>query len=374
MGPHLVSDITKSDLRVKKGCILLYRIFDIAEEINIGRVEALLRNNRGPDRFNVPKFIDRALIMKRPPVSFALGTETINIQGRTLKADVLVKIRDFGVLSVIYQINIESSTSWFELIQMASDLEEGSEIDALALKHVKEITATIQDALKKPAELGAFEDYIIYFIEEFENGVVAKDLAQRPEVAPLLLAEDKVKISDLTRKSVIENMFQYSESDLAIIEWNSALVVEPGGGREVTDILEFAVTHLMEMRFYDELLDQKLAVLYNDIEKHRASIWSSRFDKTYQDASARYIEFSEFIERVENSLKVVGDFYLATVYRAATKKFRISDWQQNITRKMNILAQVSSLLQGELNVRRSHWMEIIIIILIGYEIVSAVWR
>jgi hypothetical protein len=38
---------------------------------------------------------------------------------------------------------------------------------------------------------------------------------------------------------------------------------------------------------------------------------------------------------------------------------------------MNLLAQVSSLMQGEVNIRRSHWMEITIIVLILFELVSA---
>lgn len=363
-------------IQVKKGSIFLYRIFDIAEEIQIQQVEAILHDHRGPDRFKVPKFIDRALIMKSPPVTFGLGEETILVNGQNIKVDVIAKLRDFGVLTLIYQINLTPNTTWPELVHLASILEEGSEIDHLAQQQAREISGTIHAAIKKPNEWGAFEDYIIYFIEEFSNPnpAVIKDLLQGPEVANLLLAEEKVNISEATRKAVTENVFQYGENDLVILEWNAALVVEPGGGREVLDILEFAVTHLMEMRYYDELLDRKLNILYDDIETRRASIWRSRFDKTYEEASARYIEFSEFIEKVENSLKVVGDFYLATVYRAATRKFRLSDWQQNVTRKMNILAQVSSLLQGELNVRRSHWLEVIVILLIAWEVFSALWR
>ena len=363
-----------SNIQIKKGSILIYRLFDVAEEINISKVDAILRDNRGPDRFKVPKYIDRAIVMKSPPVSFGMGSETIHIEGRTLTADVLVKIRDFGVLSIVYQIKIEPNTSWNELIQIASDLEEGSEIDTIAIQQAKEITKAIHEALKKPTEWDTFEDYIVYFIEEFENGITTNEFLQNADIPSLLLSEDKVKLSEVTKKIVTENVYQYSENDLTFIEWNSALVVEPGGGREVPDILEFAVTHLMEMRYYDDLLDTKLNQLYDDIEKRRSSIWSSNFDRTYKEASSRFIEFSEFIERVENSLKVVGDFYLATLYRAATRRFRLSDWQQNITRKMNLLAQVSNLLQGEVNNRRSFLMEMIIIILIAYEVAMAIWK
>jgi hypothetical protein len=41
---------------------------------------------------------------------------------------------------------------------------------------------------------------------------------------------------------------------------------------------------------------------------------------------------------------------------------------------MNLLAQVSQILQGEVNVNRGHWLEIIIIFLIAFELLSAVLK
>ncbi|MBC7420583.1 MAG: hypothetical protein H7328_07640 [Bdellovibrio sp.] len=361
-------------VKIKKGSILIYRIFDVAEEINIPRVEAILRDNRGPDQFKVPKYIDRAIEIKNPPVTFGLGQETLVIKGVEIQAEVFVKVRQFGVLSLIYQISIAPGTTWQQLVEFASLLEEGSEIDELALQQVKEVSTSIADTMTKPSLWSSFEDYIIYFFEEFEDGIDAKNLISHADIPALLLAEDQVKLSESTRKSLKEQYYQYSENDLALIEWNSAIVVEPNGSRDVPDILEFAVTQLMEMRFYDDLLDKKLKALSEDVQQKRSSIFTGKHERVYKEATARYIEFIEFIERVENSLKVVGDFYLATLYRASTNRFRLSDWQNNVTRKMNILAQVSNLLQGEINHRRSNVLEIIVIILISYEILMAVWK
>ncbi len=361
------------NVKIKKGTILIYRIFDIAEEINVSVAAASLKDIRGRESFNVPKFIDRGIVVKSPPVAFGLGKVPIQLPGgQRFEAEVLGKVRDYGVLSLIYQISIPEGTEWQTLVEQAADLEEGSEIDQIAIQQAKEVSQLIQGSLIKPTQTGIFEDYIIYFFEEFFDGVTGKNLTEKADVPALLLAEDDTEISAIARKIILENQYQYGANDLAFVEWNSALVVEPGGGREVPDILEFAVTHLLEMRYYDELLDQRLSSLYQDIENSKGRLLKGRFAQLYQEASSRYIEFSEFIEKVENSLKVVGDFYLATVYRAATKRFRLSDWQQNITRKMNLLAQVSSLLQGEVNMRRSHWLEITIILLIAFEIVSAI--
>jgi hypothetical protein len=363
-------------VKIKRGSILLYRIFDIAEEINIPLAQSTLQDLRGADSFNVPKFIDRGIVMKSRPVAFGLGEQKIHLKGKDCTATVLGKVRDYGVLSLIYEIKLDPGISWGELISFAADLEEGSEIDQIAQKQARDVAERLSPALKKqPNEWKIFEDYIIYALEEFEEGVSARDLPQRADVAALLLAEDNTKISHHTRTSILENLYQYGEDDLAYVEWNSALVVEPKGGREVPDILEFALIHLLEMRYYDDLLDKRLGSLYDDIERSKGrSSLRGQYAQIYQEASSRYIEFSEFIERVENSLKVVGDFYLATIYRAANRRFRLADWQQNITRKMSLLAQVSSLLQGELNMRRSHWLEIIIIVLIAFEIVSALLK
>lgn len=357
-------------VRIKRGSVLVYRVFDVAEEIDLTVAESLLQNSRGPDSFKVPKFIDRGLVLKSRPVTFGLGNIPLELECGTFQVNVITKIRDYGVLSLIYEIPIEDGTSWTDLLAIAADLEEGSEIDMVSKRQVKQVSERIAASLKKPTDWDAFEDYIIYFFQEFHDGVDAKSLLAKADVPALILAEDDAVIGAGTRERVLESVFQYAESDLAIIEWNSAVVVEPSGARELPDILEFAVTHLLEMRFYDDLLDRRLKILYDDIERSKGHRLRGRFNQLYQDASTRYIEFSEFIERVENSLKVVGDFYLAVVYRAALRRFRIADWQQNVTRKMNLLAQVSNLLQGEVNMRRSHWLEAIIIFLILFEIVS----
>jgi uncharacterized Rmd1/YagE family protein len=65
----------------------------------------------------------------------------------------------------------------------------------------------------------------------------------------------------------------------------------------------------------------------------------------------------------------VGDFYLATIFRMASKRFRFDDWQKSINEKLSNLAEVSKLLHSEVNESRNHMLEIIIIILITIEVV-----
>ena len=168
--------------------------------------------------------------------------------------------------------------------------------------------------------------------------------------------------------------FQYSKNDMAVVDWNSALVIEPSGSMDLPDVIEFALTQLLEMRFYDDLLDQKLATLYSSIENKSSGLFNDPYSNLAKEAGQTYIELSEIIETIENSFKVVGDFYLATIFRAASSRFRFNDWLNNINSKLGNLAEVSKVLQGEIHARRAQASEIIIIVLIAFELLPVVFK
>ena len=102
------------------------------------------------------------------------------------------------------------------------------------------------------------------------------------------------------------------------------------------------------------------------------SLFNNFYSEKAEDSSRKYIQFSEFISKVENSLKTVGDGYLAVVFRKAAKQFRFTDWKQGISRKLSTLAEITQMFHGEVNVKRSHWLEIIVIILIAIELVPMI--
>jgi hypothetical protein len=239
-----------------------------------------------------------------------------------------------------------------------------------------ELFKALKKAVKKPNRSLIFEDYTLYFIEDIGGPAVCTRLAQSRILAELVLGEPHLSdpLSQVSIKPVLENVYQYKEGDLVLIDWDTGVVVEPSGDRDIPDVIEFVLTHLLEFRFYDDLLDKKIESLYDSIEKKRGWVPGAYYSSISREANYRYIEITEFIERVENSLKVVGDFYIAVVYRGAIRRFRIADWGASITRKLNLLARVSELLQGEVNVYRSHALELIVILLIAFEIVSALIR
>ena len=357
-------------VKIQKGSILVYRVFDVAEEVNLSKVEELLKRESSSGRLTFTRTPRQLVIMRNAPVTLSLGISEMSLHGQPVKVEAFAKVWDYGVVSIQFQIPIVTGTNWTELIQISAELEQDTLVDEAARYRAQELVNLINPALRDPHSWHEFEDYVIFFFEEFDGIQKCTELLEQVDAAGLIVAENTVRLSDRAKKPILDVTYQYSETDLTVIDWNSAIVVEPSGRKEVPEVIEFALTHLMEMRYYDSLLDERLGMLYDSIEESRARFLSNRFTALSREASTRYIEFSEFIERVDNSFKVVGDFYLAKIFRAAGEKFRIPEWEENVTRKMNLFANISELLQGEVNVNRSLWLEVTVCVLILFEIVT----
>lgn len=378
-GSHTLATMT-DQIRLQKGSLIVYRVFDVAEEINLAKVAEIANKET---RLKLLRTGHHAVIIRNAPMVISLGETQIRLGTHTLKAEISGKLWDYGVASVAFQIALPAGMTWSQLLQISADLnpspvsgmaataDTAKQIDLIASRKASELASTFASAFKRPSQWDVSEDYNIFYLEKVEGISNPRELLERADVPALLLSEAEGQLSDQSRAGLFDYVYQYAKDDMVIIDWNSALVLEPSGQREVVDVLEFVVTQLLEMRYYDDLLDHRLTELYDTIEAKRGRKLGGYFSHLAHEANTRYLEFAEVLERVNNSLKVVGDFYLAVIFRASLRRFRVPDWQASITRKMDLLAKTTELLQGETNVVRSHLLEATIIVLILFEIVSA---
>ena len=368
----------RADFSIESGKVIIYRVYDVAEEIDLARVEAILSEPQQGLRVRLDRTRRPSVLVRNEPIRLRVGEVNLRIGDRDYQAAVSATVLDYGVLSIALHLGIPSGTKMQSLLELAEAINRSggdeTEIDAVARKKAEDITSQLSKAFKRPQLWEVSEDYVIYFLQKVNGVKLAADLLRAPELAALLQGESRETLAGPTRDGILENRFQYAENDLAVIDWNSAVVYEPSGQMEIADVIEFALTHLLEVRYYDDLLDHRLGEMYDEVEVRRSGVFQRRINQIVHEANSRYLEISEIMERVDNSIKVVGDFYLAVIFRGAIRRFRVLDWQQSITRKMNSIARVSELLQGEMNVRRSHMLEMIVIALIAFEVVGAFFR
>jgi hypothetical protein len=142
----------------------------------------------------------------------------------------------------------------------------------------------------------------------------------------------------------------------------------------VTNSFNGPLCSLLELRFYDDLLDSQLKTLYKSIEVKGPGFFFNPYQELSNMAAIHYIDISELVDRVGNAFKVLGDYYYATIFRFALQRFYIGDWRKSVDQKLNHLAEVSRLFQGEVDERRNLVLSIIIIILIAIEVIPLIYK
>ena len=356
---------------ILKGRILVYRVYDIGEEIDLEKAEKILQQETtARAKFRLKKINQSAVVVSNDPLSVALGNYSYSDQGIEFNAEISAKIWEFGTLSLTFDFPIPVGTSIDQLRELSDKIQNYEILDIYARGKARELTLQIKPSMAKINEWEVNEDYILYFIESFNNDYAdASLILQEEDIAALIINEDKDLLSSQIRERIYSSTLQYYKNDMAVIDWNSAFIIEPTGSLDIPDVIEFALNQLLEMRYYDDLLDKKLREIYSAVELREMSIFSSRYTDLALEAAQKYIEIAEIVESVENSLKVIGDLYHSTVFRTASNKFRFSDWQSSIDNKLDNLAELCKLLLDNINSKRSHLMELVIIALISIELI-----
>ena len=74
-------------------------------------------------------------------------------------------------------------------------------------------------------------------------------------------------------------------------------------------------------------------------------------------------------ERVRNALKLLGDQYLARLYRLGANRFHLGEWEGSIQRKLEAIEGVYAKLFDRASTRRMEILEWLVVVLIVIEIV-----
>lgn len=364
-----------ASLRVS-GAAIVYRLADIGYGIALDRAGDLLAES-GPERVRPVRGEGQAIQIPNPPVTVILGAESVVVGPHRLDVEVSARLFDFGVVSLRVRVPTPGELSWeaFTAFGNAIDAEDGLR-DVFDV-HRRRLIERIRPAVDRPFVAPVTEDYIVYRVSRLigAQGEALETAALRDvDVVPLLLNERRPLSAD-ARRELLPHRFSYYADDLAILTWDNALVVEPApNDTDVQFILEFANAQLLELRYFDALLDAELPKMYDRVATLRArprSLVGRRFAPLLAELQTMVADTTELVELVENSLKVTDDVYLARVYSAALEIFRGHAWRAGIDRKLGIIRETYGMLSAEAQAARAEALEAAIVILIVAEIVLA---
>lgn len=371
--------MSQSEPLITAGAIVALRLFDVAYAIDLARAETLLAEQaRMARRSRLSATPPKAMAFGVAPVAVGLGPVVVELDGVTIEAAATARLYDFGAMTLALHVPV-MGMPWAGFVHRVNAVDRCTEdllTDGTWERLLEQVRALVGPALIRPEMSGVQEDYLIGVVHAFDRTLTAAALQDCVDLVPLLSGEQR-PLSDSARQDLLRQRFSYYTDDLVVLTWDRAFIYEPRGDSDVMDILEVANAQLLEMRYYDELLDDELPRMYDLVARARRArplLTSRRFAHLARRLHTLVAEVTELTERVDNALQVTEDVYLARIYAAALELFRVPTVNAAVDRKLAIIRDTYSALYDESSASRTELMEFLILILIMAEIVIALVR
>ncbi len=363
-----------TSLFIQSGKIRIYHLFEVADLIQLDQITSLLGQGITRAKIAYKKPIPSYIQFANPPLMVSLGEDQLRLpSGETLSFRIMAKLYEYGIISIILETPFTGP--WEKFHQTGKQLIASPFLEEKASEYLKSIIAEIRDALVKIYPVFHFsEDYVIFQVHEFKKSLAPDALLSDHSdlLARLLRGEDEL-LGTEEEKEVLRHHFSYGRKDLVLVDWNSAFIYDtPEEVYPLADILEYANSQLLELRYYDSLLDSELNAIYNAVlPPHLGGGLFRRggLQRTTQKLMSLMVEITELTERIENSLKIIGDLYYARIYRAAAQRLSLKDWEHNIDNKIQIINTIYNALISQLYSARSIALEVIVVLLILLEVI-----
>lgn len=347
--------------------VWLYRIYDIAEEFDLPGVEALLAREKPTGRMKLSRVRPKSIHIENPPVAVELGAEKVTLNGREFAGVMHGKIFSLGVISLTLRIAVPPGFDYGELQKLSAWLYTADELEHLFQSHLESLLRVLSGVVVPTKKEGFVEDFTLFFFRQWDKSL---------DPVPLLLMETD-PVSRQVRDDTLKNSFSFGPDDLAIITWDTALVYDAEGSTDIPDLIEFALTQLLELRYYDGLLSEELNLIYDKIDEAGQAGFYPRLTD-YRKITKKLLKIvadvTEITEKIQNAIKVTEDVFYARIYGAALAIFRTQTWTGSIQHKISVIRETYAMLSGEIYNQRSIMLELAIVFLIVLEIILGLLR
>lgn len=355
------------------GKVVYMYAFDVAYEMTRQPIREILGQPVAQFSVDASKRSPRHLFFFRPQMVRLPPMERFGPNGPVL-VERAIKILPVGGISITVSVPFEADT--IEDLVVYHDLEFNN---GALNREVRQLAEDVRRELGKywvrPVEqLAEEEAYTVFCINaplHSADGtpLSAEDwlLAHRREVASLLTQE--TDIHHLSRQEADESTgryLSYYENDLAVLDWDAALVIEePPNFDETLYVMELANLQLAELEAYDRILDDSLERSYRDLadrtRRGRAAVM--------RELREIRIDLTRFSDELSNITKFFGDWHLARIYENISARFHLTDWHRTIDEKLKTLDDLYTLLNQDLNNRWMLILEVTIVLLFVIDLV-----
>jgi hypothetical protein len=338
--------------------------FDAGREIDPQRAERRLTSTAQRKPFRHKHRVPGESLRLAAPLRLTLPREAEAVGTWRTDEEVDVSLYDFGAICVEWTIPLQASLE--ELVGLSTTLYDNEALITRSREICAGMLELLEDAVRQPRLADEVEDYVVFHVRPTDGAPRFWRDAEH-DVARLLRAEQG-RLSAQEVANAVENPVSYAEDEVCLVDWLAALLV----GEDMTDelqVLELATVELLELRFLDAQLDAGIDAAYPALGRSRLGsgilgprgVDLERIARLQADNAAVH-------EAFDNALKLLGDDYLARLYRTSAERFHFPEWDASIQRKLDVLDSIYGKLADHAGRRRAEVLEWIIIVLIAFEV------
>lgn len=361
-----MNDSSAATLTINKGTCYAVFAYDIGWSINLPEVNRRITADTERGRFRHKTRAPQYFEYRPAPLRLMQEGESLAVGQYRSSPTVEVMVYDFGAVTITYRFTLDGP---FEgLVELSESLYENQPLLTESRKRVEQLVQAIHPSIERPKVAKEVEDYVIFSIESYSPTHECPLWTSRERELAHVLRGERTPLSDQEIRDATSCRISYGVEDAALIDWHSAVLF----GQEMDDVravLEFANVELLEMRMLDEQLDTALDEGYEALARkpHLLPLPGSH-DKDTTHIAQLQVDGALLFERVTNTLKLLGDQYLARVYRLASQRFHLEAWDASILRKLQTLESIYGKMSDRATTRRMEVLEWIIIVLIAVSI------
>ena len=359
-----------SDLPLLVEAVFFY-LYDVGRSIDLKKVAALVPAH--PD-LGIAKRRDTPASLTLPtPLILQLGTPELSKSEGFERLSSQAKIYEEGVVSIVVRVKTRLPMSELHGLEHKAVISQGqsSTIPEFAEEGFRMLFAAIGPAVSEPRTIGEMdrESYIAYCLLECGEDPANFIERNRDYCASLLIGEvPGSSLHDSQISATLGRPFSYRIGDLAVFELDRCIIIDPRGDYEdLLLIAEHANYQLLELRVLDKLLDTWLDQAEDDIKElttGKRRVIGLRRPVEMKLAHIQALRFDALfiLENLENSSKIIGDYYLGQVYARLCEIFNTEGWKWSVERRLDALQDVYDMVKSDAGERRMVALEVTFII------------
>lgn len=345
-------------------------VYDIGRAVDLKKAASFIPSY--PDiGFGKRKDTPVSLTLPKPLV-LTVSTEECDSKNFE-KFNAYAKLYEDGALTLVVRYRIRSTFN--DLASKAnppvSDKNEAETIEQFADSSFQMIVNAIKDSVSGLKENWNFdrELYTAFCLLECPTDEPERFLEENREVAAALLSgEEPGVLHESQIRQIISKPFSYRRNDLAAFDFDRCIIIDPLKDYEdLLVIAEHANYRLLELRALDSLLDKWLDEAEHDIRKIYLNGGETHVGQRSVKLKLARLQALRFeamftLENLDNSSKIIGDYFLGLIYERLCAIFHTESWKISVERRLNALQNIYELLKNDAGERRMVTLEMVFIV------------